>query len=256
MSKFIVSAHQPNFLPYLGFFDKMSKSDIFVIRDEVLFTDSDFHHRNRIRINGNENIKNPQFKWLTIPVFNDKDYIKHIMIKKNAKIKNLEWNKRILHDIEANYKGSSYFDYLYPELREIFNCEHERLIELNMKIIRLIKNILGFKTKIIMASELGLRPIHHKEIDNKVSASLGLVNICKKLGADVYLSGDGGRDYLDIGAFENEGVEVKFQDYKHPVYRQKYPGFLPYMSAIDALFCLGKMPEIKIEGGVCCGIAN
>ncbi len=256
MSNLILSAHQPNFLPYLGFFDKMLRSDIFVIRDEVLFTDSDFHHRNKIRINGNDNINNPQFKWLTIPVVNSKDYIKHILIKKNAKIKNFEWNKKLIQDIKANYKGSAYFDFLFPRLKEIFNCEDEMLIDLNMKIIMLIKNILGIKTKIIMASELGLRPGNYTECDNKTEASRDLTRICTKLGANVYLSGDGGRDYLDMESFESQGIEVKFQDYKHPIYRQKYPGFLPYMSAIDALFCLGKMFKLQKEEQICYGIAN
>ena len=63
----IVSAHQPNFLPYLGFFDKMDKSDVFVIRDEVQFAERDYHHRNRIRINGPRN-NEPQCKWIRVPV--------------------------------------------------------------------------------------------------------------------------------------------------------------------------------------------
>ena len=70
----IVSAHQPNFLPYLGFFDKMMKSDILVIRDEVLYVKKEFHNRNRIRINGN-NPLNPQSKWISIPVIEEEDYI-------------------------------------------------------------------------------------------------------------------------------------------------------------------------------------
>ena len=88
----IVSAHQPNFLPYLGFFDKMKNSDIFVIRDEVLFIEKDYHQRNRIRINGNDNLNNPQFKWLKVPVINVNNYILHIPIKKDFKEKKTLWN--------------------------------------------------------------------------------------------------------------------------------------------------------------------
>jgi hypothetical protein len=90
-----------------------------------------------------------------------------------------------------------------------------------------------------MASSLGLKPEHYE----KSNASEDLVAICKALGADVYLSGSGGRGYLDLEPFKREGIEVRFQDYQHPVYEQAFPGFLPNMSAIDALFCLGGMPE-------------
>ncbi len=75
-----MSAHQPNFLPYLGFFDKMMNSDVFVIRDEVDFVERDYHHRNRIRIDGKDANGEPQWKWLTIPVKKDPFYIKDIVI--------------------------------------------------------------------------------------------------------------------------------------------------------------------------------
>ena len=106
----VVSAHQPNFLPYLGFFDKMKKSDIFVIRDEVLFIRKDYHQRNRIRINGNDNLGNPQFKWLKVPVEEKLDYIMHIPVKKEFLIKKIPWNQKILQGIKASYKGAVFFD--------------------------------------------------------------------------------------------------------------------------------------------------
>src|SRR3989338_6913974 len=65
----VMAAHQPNFLPYLGFFDKMMSSDIFVIRDEVQFVERDFHHRNRIKIEGTDGTGAPRSKWLTVPVY-------------------------------------------------------------------------------------------------------------------------------------------------------------------------------------------
>ena len=82
MSKpLVVAAHQPNFMPYLGFFDKMNQCDIFVIRDECLYVKDDYHRRNRIRINGQNNETNPQFAWLSVPAIDSHDYIKHIQIK-------------------------------------------------------------------------------------------------------------------------------------------------------------------------------
>ena len=87
-SNIILSAHQPNFLPYLGFFNKMKQSDIFIIRDEVLYIKKEYHNRNRIRINSHDNIKSPKSKWISVPVEDPNDFIKYAKIKKEARIKN------------------------------------------------------------------------------------------------------------------------------------------------------------------------
>ncbi len=234
----IVSAHQPNLLPYLGFFDKMQKSDILVIRDEVLYVKKEYHNRNRIRINSNnQNI--PQSKWLSVPVEESHDYIRHIKINRDSKHKNkMLWNEYILHDIKANYHKTPFFEVFFPEIEKVFDNSDEDLISLNMKIIRFLAKVFNINTKIILASELNLKPLHYEKSD----ASQDLVNICKALGADIYLSGSGGKEYLNKEIFAKEGIELQFQEYNHPVYTQAFPGFLPYISAIDALFCYGKMP--------------
>ncbi|MFH1358969.1 MAG: WbqC family protein [archaeon] len=243
MSKIIVSAHQPNFMPYLGFFDKMRKSDIFVIRDEVLFVKKDYHQRNRIRINGNDNFNNPQFKWLKVPVESIEDYIMHILIKKDYEIKNVGWNIRMLNEIKASYKGSKFFDEFYAQLKFIFDNSDDKLLSLNMKIINFLKDVFNIDCEIVMASELGLKENNYSESD----ASEDLANICKELNADVYLSGFGGKEYLDLNPFKNKNIKLEFQDFNHPVYKQKFPGFIPNMAAIDALFCLGSFPEAEVQ---------
>ncbi len=237
----ILSAHQPNFMPYLGFFDKMKNSDVFVIRDEVLFIKKEYHNRNRIRINGNNNLTAPQDKWLNVPVFHKDDYIKHIKINKESSQQNLFWSKKILEDIKVNYHKAPFFDEYFPEIQEIFYNSDDNLLSLNMKIINFLKKYFNIKTKVIMASELGLKPSNYQKSD----ASEDLVKICKALNADVYISGAGGREYLNLKPFEREGIEVRFQDYNHPVYPQRFQGFAPNMAAIDALFCTGTFPEAK-----------
>jgi hypothetical protein len=240
MSK-VLSAHQPNFIPYLGFFDKMKRSDVFVIRDEVLFVKKEFHNRNMIRINSNDNVNSPQSKWISVPVNDQNDYIKHVQIKKNVMQNNQPWNVQLLHNIEANYKSSPFFNEFFPEIKTIFSNSEDALLSLNMKIITFLKRAFDVDTEIIMASELGLKPAHYSKSD----ATDDLINICKKLNADIYLSGAGGRNYLDAAKFEKAGIKLEFQDYKHPVYTQNFPGFLPYMSSFDALFCIGQYPEIE-----------
>jgi len=232
---FIVSAHQPNFMPYLGFFDKMQKSDIFVIRDEVLFVKKEFHNRNKIRINSHDNLSSPKCKWLNVPVTNYNDYILHVLIKKDAEHKNKLWHENILHELKTNYKHTSYFDDFFPKLEEIFKNSNGSLISLNMKIINFLKESFKIKTKIIFASELGLKPINYQKSD----ASEDLANICKALNANTYLSGAAGKNYLSEKPFIKENIKLEFHDYHHPIYKQNYPEFLSNMSAIDALFCIG-----------------
>mgnify|MGYP001583042126 CR=1 FL=1 len=243
----IISAHQPNFIPYLGFFDKMAQSDILVIRDEVLFTKSDWHHRNSIRVNSEDNVNNPRSKWLTVPVQDPYDYILHVPIKRDVKEKNKSWNQIMIQDIKNQYQKTPFFSEVFPELEQIMNNTDEKLVTLNMKIIFWLANRFGIQTRIVMASELGLKPEHYVPSQDKSEASRDLANICKALGGDVYLSGAGGREYLDLAPFEEAGIEVRYQDYHHPTYQQAFPGFLPNMCAFDALFCLGKFPETPEE---------
>ncbi len=238
----ILSAHQPNFIPYLGFFDKMNKSDVFVIRDEVLYIKKEYHNRNRIRINSQDNIKNPQSKWIFAPVNYKDDFIKHITIQKDYKQKNKLWNDLLLHEIEASYAKAPYFRNFFPELKNILDNSDGYLLSLNTKLINLFKNIFQIKTPIIFASQLKLKPAHYEKSD----ASEDIAKICEAFKADIYLSGPGGKTYLNLEPFKKRNIKVEFQEYKHPIYKQHLPGFLPYMASIDALFCTGRMPEAEI----------
>lgn len=233
----VMSAHQPNFLPYLGFFEKIKDSDVFVIRDEVDFVERDYHHRNRIRIDGKDANGEPQWKWLTIPVKKAHSYIKDITIKNDVKEKNVFWNVYMLRQIKSNYETTPFFKQYFPELEKIIMTKHEKLIDLNMEIINFLKDIFDIKTPIVLASQLqGYRKVYEKSMD--------LLNLTKATNADIYLSGKGGEsDYrLDLELFHREGIEVKFQNYQHPFYRQRFQGFVPCLASIDALFNVG--PEI------------
>jgi hypothetical protein len=234
----VVSAHQPNFMPYLGFFDKMQASHIFVIRDEVLFVKKEFHNRNRIRINSHDNINSPGSKWISVPVEDPKDYIKHAKIKRDSMQKGLLWSEQIRHDIEVNYQKAPFYKKYSQQILGLFDNSDTDLLSLNMKIIEMMRKLFNIKVEIVFASELGLKPGNYQESD----ASEDLANICKALGADVYLSGQGGKGYLSTKFFENIGVRIEYQNYQHPTYTQCFPGFVPYLSAVDALFCVEKMP--------------
>jgi hypothetical protein len=227
-----MSAHQPNFLPYLGFFDKMKAvceigegRGIFVVREDCQYVGSDFHSRNKIRINEG-------WVWINVPVEKRPAPISEIRIKKDARIKNAPWNKYHLRLIEANYKKAPFFEKHFSGLSEIYNEPGDSLLDFNMRIIVYLSKCFGIKAKFVMFSEL-------PENTETGNPSKTLANIAKALGADIYLSGDGGREYMDMDAFK--GIEVRFQNYKHPAYPQRFFGFEPYLSAIDALFNVGRL---------------
>jgi len=225
--KMIVTIHQPNYLPYLGFFDKMAKSDIFVIYDDAQFNKSDFQHRNRIRIYHG-------WKWLTVPVEKKRIPINEVKIRNEVKTwKGIKWSDAHFRDIHDNYKDTPYYSIYADELMRIYKRNYEKLVDLNMELIRFLMKAFDIDVKIVFSSDLGF-----------ISKSTQkLVEIVEALGGDVYLSGPKGRHYLDVSLFERKGIKVVFQDFKHPVYKQRYKGFVPNMAAIDALFNVGKMPE-------------
>lgn len=222
----IVAIHQPNYMPYLGFLDKMRQSDIFVIYDDAPFTDSDFQQRNRIRIHDG-------FKWLTVPVKKEKVSIKEIQIINKTPKNSSHWSKVHFREIHANYSKTDYYIGYEKQVREIYEKRYENLIDLNMCILNFLKKAFDINTKIVYSSDF----------DFKSSASQKNLDLVKAVGGDTYLSGPMGKAYLEESIFEKEGIEVKYQNFNHPVYKQRYEGFFPNMAAIDALFNVGSMPE-------------
>lgn len=221
-----IAVHQPNYLPYFGFFSKMNSSDIFVIYDDAQFVKNDYHHRNRIRIyNG--------WKWLTVPV--EKKYIpiKDIRINNDYLWKGMKWPKIHLKEISDNYINCPHFTKYESEITNIYNTTYDKLIDLNMDLIYFLMNAFNINTKIVFASEL----------DFTSASTKRLVDIVDELDGDVYLSGSGGRDYLDVTLFEENGITVEFQDLRHPIYQQSYKDFVDNLSAIDTLFNVGSMPK-------------
>lgn len=238
MSK-VMAAHQPNFLPYPGFFDKLKHIDemgtepgVFVIRDDCQYVHRDFHHRNRIRTNTGEG-----WMWIYVPVEEKMVPIREIKIRHDIRISRRElWTQFHLRMIRDNYKRTPFFDNYYPGLVEIYSDPGDSLCDFNMRLIRYIANCFGIGTKIVSFYDLSLS-------GDGNNASETLANIARAVRADTYLSGDGGKGYLDISPFGND-VHVEFQNYEHPIYPQRYPGFKLYMGAVDALFNIGRLPRL------------
>lgn len=212
---------QPGYLPWLGFFDQLYKSDVFVIYDDVQFDKSGWRNRNRIKgVRG--------IQWLTVPVLTknqEKPSNKEIKINNKA-----NWRGKHLKSIFQNYSKAPYFKDYFHEIEKILLKDTDSLLELNMSLIYFLSKSLGTNKKIIFSSDLGIKG----EGTNRI------VSICLHLNATEYLTGDSAKDYLDESLFSENNIKLIYHNYQHPVYRQLYGDFIPYLSVVDLLFNHGK----------------
>jgi hypothetical protein len=213
----IVSIHQPNYLPWLGYFHKIANSEVFVLLDNVPYTRNSFINRNKIKTQRGAN-------WMTLSVLTtgrSGQLIGEVEISNGTP---LETNWKT---IKANYSKAPYFPDYKDKFESVYSKEWKNLADLNETLIRLNCEILGIRdVKFVRASELGA-----------CGKSTGLlINICKAVGGDTYLSGNGGKKYMDEGLFEKEGIKLKFSEFRHPVYSQLWGDFVPNLSVIDFIF--------------------
>jgi hypothetical protein len=226
----ILFVHQPEYIPWLGFFDKLARCDTFVIYDDAQFQHGGFHNRNKIRTaNG--------WEWLTVPIMHG-----HPQNIKDVKIAGSQWKKKHLSAIMHNYEKTPYFEEYFPLIEDAVNFNHELLIGLNIHLIKILAEILNIKVNMVRSSEF---PYCGKEKNEK------LVSMCKFIGADTYLSGSGGKGYINEDMFSEAKIKVQWHNYEHPCYDQKVGGFQPNMSIIDLLFNVGpRAKETILQGGI------
>lgn len=214
----IVAVHQPQYLPWLGYFEKIYKADTFVFLDIVQYKKNEFQNRNKIKTAQG-------WQWLTVPV-----RYKFPMTIEEVPINNAtNWRNKHLQAIISNYSKTPYFEAYCKPIEDILQNDWENLTDINRATVELIKNALGIDTKLEDPKEWSL----------STDPTGRLVDICKNLNADTYLAGAGGSDYMDLEQFEKAGIQVEFQAYTHPTYPQLFGDFEPYMSAIDLLFNCG-----------------
>jgi len=216
-----VAIHQPDYLPWLAYFDKMKKTELFVFLDCAQYTKNGFHNRNKIKTSNG-------WAYLTIPISRDQYFKKIIEIKLPE---NRSWQNKHWKSILMSYSNASYFQEHKDFFADIYQSKFQFLADFNIEIIKYLKEKFGFKNQFVRESEL--------KINKELKGSKRLVAILKELKADYYLSGPSGKNYLDLSLFDKEGITVEFQNYHHPVYPQLFGEFIPGLSAIDLLFNCG-----------------
>jgi hypothetical protein len=215
----------------LGYFDKIVRSEIFVLLDNVQFKKNEFQNRNKIKTAQGG-------MWLTVPVLYK--YPEHI---NEVKINNgIDWRKKHLRTLAINYQKAPYFHDLFPEIEQFYAADSAFLAAVNRENVLMLLRQLGVDRRIAIASALGDFP---EEPSERLAA------ICEFLGADTYLSGAGGRIYLDLEPFNKRGIAVKFQEFNHPIYPQLYGDFIPNLSLLDLLFNCGPDSLKILEDNLC-----
>lgn len=219
----IVTVHQPEHLPWLGFFDKMRQADIFVLLDTTQYVKRDFQNRNRIKTKNGPT-------WLTVPVYQGGKSRQEIDILDVEICYDRNWQSVCWNTILQNYSKAAYFKTYRAFFEDVYTQHWTKLADLNIHIIRYMAAQLGIETEMVKASELGVYGRGGTDV---------IFSICHQLDASVYLSGKHGKDYLDETPFNEHGIAVRYQQFEHPVYPQVGEEFVSHMSAIDLLFNCG-----------------
>ncbi|MCP4650997.1 MAG: WbqC family protein [PVC group bacterium] len=217
----IISVHQPQYLPWLGYFDKIDKSDCFVFLDTVQYKMREFQNRNKIRTKDG-------WIWLTVPVKTKGHFhqdISAVLIDDES-----DWAVEHKKSLMAWYGKAPFFRQYFPFFEDVFARRWDRLVDLNIYIIKYLLQELQIDTPLYFESEVGTTQ----------KSTARIVEICQKLKADTYLSGTGGKDYMDEGLFVQTGIGLQYQHFNHPCYNQQFISaqhpFTPYMSVLDLLF--------------------
>jgi hypothetical protein len=213
-----VTIHQPHFLPWLGYLDKIDQADRLIVLDNVQFKKNEWQNRNRIRTAQG-------WQWLTVPVLHDfGQLVRDVRINPTAR-----WRDQHLRALEMHYAKAPFRDRYLGELAALYREPWERLSDLNVAVIRWLLGAFGIETPMSVASEFTSRE----------DATERLIDLCRVVGATRYLAGAGAEGYMDKVKFQSSGLILETQVFRHPVYRQCYEPFTPGMSAIDLLFACG-----------------
>jgi hypothetical protein len=215
----IIAIHQPQYLPWLGYFDKMDRADAFCYLDNVQYKKNEWQNRNRLKTAQGR-------QWIAVPV-RYRFPQKMIEVTVNDAV---NWRRKHLQAMLTNYRKAPFFNEHYPAYEAVLQNDLISIVDLNICMIEQIRKILGLDEKpVVRASELSAS-------DDPTGR---LVDICRHFGGDTYLAGQDGKNYMDMAQFQESGIKVVTQEYNHPEYPQCFGEFEPHMSIIDLIFNCG-----------------
>ena len=220
----LVAIHQPNFFPWLGFFDKLKKAEIFIVLDQVQFPKTGGNWTNRARI-----LVQKTPRWLTVPIVRNYHGFRLISeIEINEKI---PWRKKMRDTLRCSYAEAPYYQEIIPLLETLINYQTRNLLRFNMHILEVLMHALRMDyAKVRFQSKL----------HSQGRATDLLISLTKAVGADTYICGGGASEYQENEKFRQNGIKLVFQSFQHPIYNQhQIKLFIPGLSIIDVLMNCG-----------------
>ncbi len=213
----VVAAHQPNYIPWIGYFHKIHHCDTFVYLDHVEYSSGSWMNRNRI--------KTPDgWSWLTVPVQQSDQPIKDTEINTN-----LNWREEHRKTLEHMYGKAAFFDEFFPILEDVYLEDWASLDSLNTELVHRICDHADIDINFVRSSTLNVHG----------SGSDLILEICRELDADEYFSGQGAKDYMVESEFDEAGTDVNYQSIDHPEYEQRFDEFVPNLSIVDVIMNVG-----------------
>jgi len=212
-----IGIHQPNYAPWCGYFTKMAHVDAFVFLDDAQMSSQSYIYRTQTRIGD-------KAQWLSVPTkFALGDPINSVTFGKD------NWARKHVDTLRAVYGRASHFREVFPQIEAVYAEQGEKLCDFNIRLVGKIAEILGIKCKCYLSSELAPAGVS----DDR------LIDIVRKLGGDVYVSGKGGQNYQDPEKFATAGIGLEVRGYTPVPYAQGKADFMPGLSILDALFHIG-----------------
>lgn len=217
-----VGIHQPNFVPWLGYFYKIMKSDVFVFLDDVQYVKRSFINRNKIKTKNGEH-------YIRLPLHQKGKYKQSIL---DCVVFDKEHTlDSLFKTVQMSYGKSKYFNDYFEDFKEALREGEDSLVDINISLIKWILEIMEEPLVFKRSSEL-------EGVSG--TSTERLISICKSVGAERYLSGHGGEKYQDKKMFDDANIELVITDFDHPVYSQIWGDFIPNLSIIDLIFNHGK----------------
>lgn len=221
----IVALHQPNFFPWLGYFDKIVRADVFVVLDDVQFSKTGGTWSNRVQL-----LTGGQARWLTLPIVRTYHGVRLI---REMEIDNRQpWRRKLLQTLRSNYARATFFNAVFPQIADLVANETPSLLEFNLHVLTSLCRLMDIDpTKLVLASSL--------QVTSR--ATDRLVDAVRAVGGTTYLCGGGAAGYQDDDAFTQAGLRLTYQNFAHPSYSQGDYGdpFVAGLSCIDALMHCG-----------------
>jgi hypothetical protein len=227
--KLVVGALQPGYLPWLGFFDQINSVDLFLIFDDLQYTRYDWRNRNKI--------KGPNGPiWLIVPII--RNFGQSIS---EARVDNSRnWAERHWKTICQCYAKAPHFNKHRSFFQDIYHSKWDSLCELDMTIIYYLMSQLKIHTQVIRSSEFRLESSFKSAACSENRKNERIVFFMKELGGNVLLNGEKSRTYMNEEYLHQHQIDIRIQQYRHPVYPQLHGPFVPYLSVIDLLFNCGE----------------